>query len=163
MRIGLKIPYYCALLALLMVSAACPAQENSAMVLAARGEVSVISNGESRPLKQGDFIAVNDEINAAGRSFAVVQFFDGAKVSLRPDSSFVIEQFRYGAGGEDSATLRLVSGGLKLVPGAIAGSNPDSFRIRTPWSLLASSGAEGSVSLCDDSVCDQKGLVEVPE
>ena len=133
------------------------------MVTASRGEVSVNSNGEIRPLKRGDFIHEHDEIIASERSFAVLQFEDGAKVSLRPNSTLIIEQYQYASLGEDSATLSLVSGGMRVVAGAIASSEPGNYRIRTPLALMSIQGTEGSLSLCDDKICEQEGLVEIAE
>jgi len=133
------------------------------MVTAARGEVSVTSDGETRPLKRGDFIYEHDEIIASERSFAVLQFEDGAKVSLRPDSTLIIEQYHYASGGEDTATLYLVSGGVRVVSGAIASSQPGNYRIRTPLALMTIEGSEGSLTLCNDKICEQEGLVEITE
>lgn len=133
------------------------------MVIASRGDVSVISNGESRPLRQGDFIAELDEIVANDRSFAVLQFFDGAKLSIRPDSRLIVEQFRYSGGEEDTVTLNLLAGGFRLVPGAIATATPENFRIRTPLSLMIVDGKESSITLCDETVCKQQGLLEIPQ
>jgi len=39
-----------------------------------------MGHGGSRELKQGDFVYVNDDILTSARSFAVLQFTDGAKV-----------------------------------------------------------------------------------
>ena len=143
-------------------SASCPAQENSALILAARGEVSVISHGNSRPVKRGDFIREQDQVVAGERSFASLQLFDGAKISLRPDSAITIEQFSYGT-GEDTATIMLSSGGIKLVAGAIANQDSTQFFIRTPNSLLTPNASESSISLCGDEACNAEGLLETDQ
>jgi len=152
-----------ALLVLLLVGTHSYAAENCAMVAAFRGEVSVISNGKSRPLHRGDFIALNDTIVAASRSFTVLQFYDGSKVSLRPDSSVLVEQFEFGGSGEGAATLQLLSGGMKLTAGVIATSSPENFRIRTPAGLWAVSARESSLTLCGDEVCEPEGLDKIAE
>jgi hypothetical protein len=139
------------------------AEDSTGMVVASRGEVSVVSSGETRPLRQGDFIYEHDEIIAGGRAFTVLQFVDGAKLSLRPDSRLIIEQYQYASGGEDTATLLLVSGGFRVVSGAIASNEPSNYRIRTPQALMSVQGTEGSLTLCGDQICDQKGLAEIPE
>ena len=151
------------MLALMLASPDNMAQDSSGMVVASRGDVSVISKGESRPLRQGDFIYEQDEITANNRSFVVLQFVDGAKLSLRPDSLLVIEQYLFAGSGDSVATLRLASGGLRVVSGAIASGQPESYRIRTPLVLLHVQGTESSLTLCGDKVCEQKGLVEVVE
>jgi len=161
MRSGRGILGSGVLLAFLLVAAETTAEDSSGMVVASRGDVSVISGGETRPLRQGDFIYEHDQIIAGDRSFAVLQFADGAKLSLRPDSSLIIEQYHYASGGEDMATLSLASGGLRVVSGAIANSEPGNYRIRTPLALMGVQGAEGSLTLCGDKICDQQGLVEL--
>jgi len=162
-RINSRILWFGVLLACLLAAADVIAQDSSGMVTASRGEVSVTSDGETRPLKRGAFIHEHDEIIASERSFAVLQFVDGAKVSLRPDSTLIIEQYHYASGGEDTATLHLVSGGVRVVSGAIASSQPGNYRIRTPLALMTIEGSEGSLTLCDGEICEQEGLVEITE
>jgi len=163
MKTGGRILFLYAMLALLLASAEILAQDSSGMVVASRGEVLIISNGETRPLKRGDFIHEHDEITAGDRSFAVLQFVDGAKVSLRPDTYLIIEQYLYASSGQDAATLKLVSGGLRVVSGAIANAQPENYKIRTPLALMSVQGTEGSLTLCGDDICEQEGLAEILE
>jgi hypothetical protein len=143
-------------LSLLMASSVAVAQEDSAgMVVASRGEVIAMSNGGSRELKQGDFVYVNDEILTSDRSFAVLQFTDGAKVTVRPDSTLIIEQYLYAGNATDEATLNLVSGGLRVITGAMAKTNPENYKVRTPVALMGVRGTEFSIYLCGDTVCDE--------
>jgi hypothetical protein len=150
-------------LGLLMASSVAVAQEDSAgMVVASRGEVIAMANGGSRELKQGDFVYVKDEILTSGRSFAVLQFTDGAKVTVRPDSTLIIEQYLYAGNAEDEATLNLVSGGLRVITGAMAKTNPENYKVRTPVALMGVRGTEFSIMLCGDEVCaeDQEMVLE---
>jgi len=143
-------------LSLLMASSVAVAQEDSAgMVVASRGEVIAMSNGGSRELKQGDFVYVADEILTSDRSFAVLQFSDGAKVTVRPDSTLIIEQYLYAGNSDDEATLNLVSGGLRVITGAMAKTNPENYKVRTPVALMGVRGTEFSIYLCGDTVCDE--------
>ena len=143
-------------LSLLMASSVAVAQEDSAgMVVASRGEVIAMSNGGSRELKQGDFVYVNDEILTSNRSFAVLQFTDGAKVTVRPDSTLIIEQYLYAGNATDEATLNLVSGGLRVITGAMAKTNPENYKVRTPVALMGVRGTEFSIYLCGDTVCNE--------
>ena len=128
-------------------------QDSSGMVVASRGEVIALSNGGSRELKQGDFIYVNDEIMTTNRSFVVLQFEDGAKVTVRPDSTLIIEQYLYNGDVGDEAELNLVSGGLRVITGAMAKNNPENYKVRTPVALMGVRGTEFSVMLCGDEVC----------
>ena len=130
-------------------------EDSKGMVVASRGEVLALSNGGSRELKQGDFIYVNDEIITSNRSFAVLQFEDGAKVTVRPDSTLIIEAYIYNGDGGDEATLSLVEGGLRVITGAMAKSNPENYKVRTPVALMGVRGTEFSIFLCGDSICDE--------
>jgi len=141
------------LMAGLAVSTIAVAEDSSGMVVASRGEVIALANGGSRELKQGDFIYVNDEILTSARSFAVLQFTDGAKVTVRPDSTLIIEQYLYAGNDSDEATLNLVSGGLRVITGAMAKSNPENYKVRTPVALMGVRGTEFSIMLCGDEIC----------
>ena len=144
-----------------MLCAPALAQEDSVgMVVASRGEVIAMSNGGSRLLKQGEFIHVSDEIITSNRSFAVLQFEDGAKVTVRPDSTMIIESYLYNGDGDDEATLSLVEGGLRVITGAMAKSNPENYKVRTPVALMGVRGTEFSIMLCGDQVCAEDQMTE---
>lgn len=146
----------CLTLASVMATPVAWAQEDSAgMVVASRGEVIAMAKGGSRELKQGDFVYVADEILTSGRSFAVLQFTDGAKVTVRPDSTLIIEQYLYAGNDSDEATLNLVEGGLRVITGAMAKTNPENYKVRTPVALMGVRGTEFSIFLCGDAVCDE--------
>lgn len=130
--------------------------ENTGMVVASRGAVTAEISGEQRPLKQGDDIFVNDEIVTGNRSFAVLQFVDGAKVTIRPNSALVIEDYLYNGTDQDAATLSLLSGGLRVITGAMAKSNPENYKVRTPVALMGVRGTEFALMLCGDEVCTEE-------
>ncbi|NCF64282.1 MAG: hypothetical protein GWP58_15645 [Gammaproteobacteria bacterium] len=146
-----------ALIAALSASTLVAAPDSTGMVVASRGEVIALSNGGSRELKQGDFIYIDDEIMTTNRSFVVLQFEDGAKVTVRPDSTLIIEQYVYNGNADDAAELNLVSGGLRVITGAMAKSNPENYKVRTPVALMGVRGTEFSVILCGENVCDEDG------
>jgi len=160
MKISSTIISGIALFVSMSASVAAMAADNAGMVVASRGEVIAMSNGGSRELKQGDFVYVDDEIMTSNRSFAVLQFVDGAKVTVRPDSTMIVETYLYNGNDEDAATLSLVSGGLRVITGAMAKSNPENYKVRTPVALMGVRGTEFSVMLCDDQVCDEMEEVE---
>lgn len=160
MKLSNKIFGSVVLVAALALSNVAVAEDSTGMVVASRGEVIALSNGGSRELKQGDFIYVNDEILTSSRSFAVLQFTDGAKVTVRPDSTLIIEQYLYAGNDEDVATLNLVSGGLRVITGAMAKSNPENYKVRTPVALMGVRGTEFSIMLCGDNVCGEEELVD---
>jgi len=143
------------LMTLLLSSSGMAAEDSAGMVVASRGEVIALSNGGSRELRQGDFIYESDEIITSNKSFAVLQFVDGAKVTVRPDSTVIIEQYLYNGDDGDAAELSLVSGGLRVITGAMAKTHPENYKVRTPVALMGVRGTEFSVYLCGDTVCDE--------
>ncbi|MEE4217698.1 MAG: FecR domain-containing protein [Xanthomonadales bacterium] len=145
-------------LALLSGPVVAQQEDSSGMVVASRGEVIALSNGGSRELKQGDFIYVSDEIMTSNRSFAVLQFEDGAKVTVRPDSTLIIEAYLYNGDDGDEATLSLVEGGLRVITGAMAKSNPENYKVRTPVALMGVRGTEFSIMLCGDQLCAEEEM-----
>jgi len=149
------------IVALIISSTIGLADDSIGLTIVSRGDVEVTSLGETRPLRQGDFIAENDEIVVGNRSFAVLQFVDGAKLSLRPDSTLIIEQYQFAGDQQDTATLHLIAGGMRVNLGAISSSRPKSYRIRTASGMLGMNAPEGSLSLCGNEVCEQQGLMEL--
>jgi hypothetical protein len=146
------------LIVALTASTIAVAKDSSGMVVASRGEVIALSDGGSRELKQGDFIYVNDEIMTTNRSFIVLQFEDGAKVTVRPDSTLIIEQYLYNGTDADEAELNLVAGGLRVITGAMAKTNPENYKVRTPVALMGVRGTEFSIMLCGEGVCAEDQL-----
>jgi hypothetical protein len=153
MKTSISLLLCSALLALLLSSGAMAAEDSAGMVVASRGEVIALANGGSRELKQGDFVYESDEIITSNKSFAVLQFVDGAKVTVRPDSTVIIEQYLYNGNDGDAAELSLVSGGLRVITGAMAKTHPENYKVRTPVALMGVRGTEFSVMLCGDELC----------
>jgi len=147
------------LIASMAVSSIAIAEDSAGMVVASRGDVIAASNGGSRELKQGDYVYIDDEIMTADRSFAVIQFVDGAKVTVRPDSLMIVETYAYNGTDDDAATLNLVSGGLRVITGAMAKTNPENYKVRTPVALMGVRGTEFSIMLCGDDICDQEEML----
>ena len=83
----------------------------------------------------------------------MLQFVDGAKVTVRPNSAILIEDYVYNGNAQDTATLSLISGGLRVITGAISKSNPENYKVRTPVALMGVRGTEFAVMLCGDDVC----------
>jgi hypothetical protein len=157
------MPKFLLLLGMVLISYGVPAEENIAMVLAARGDVQIIKNSEAQPLKQGDFVSVGDGVLSGQRSFALLQFFDGGKLSIRPESSVKIIRFDMAMDTGGEALLELTRGSIKLAAGSIVIESKDGFRIQTPFSVMAVRDAEATLGLCADAVCEQNGLEELPK
>jgi hypothetical protein len=160
-EVEMKSMKYVSIIALLMLVASGPvlAADSTAIMVASRGDVVATTAGEDRELTQGDSIFEEDQVSTGPKSFAVLQFVDGAKVTIRPNSILVIKEYVFNGGDEDAATLSLVEGGLRVITGAVAKAEPDKFKLETPVALMGVRGTEFAVVLCDDgTVCQEDGL-----
>lgn len=98
-----------------------------------------------------------DNIQTTERSFVIVEFTDGAKITVRPNSSFSIDHYDSRSTNK-TAQLVLHQGGVNTSTGDIAKSNPENFQIKTPTSTVKpkSEKAEFTVNICDKA-CAEKG------
>lgn len=134
------------------------AQDSTALLVASRGEVFAEHADDRRSLTQGDAVEEEERIITGDKSFAVLQFIDGAKVTIRPNSVLDIKEYVYNGGDENAATLSLVQGGLRVITGAMAKAEPQSFKVETPVALMGVRGTEFSIVLCDDgTICQEEG------
>jgi hypothetical protein len=119
-------------------------------VVASRG---VNATSEGRELMQGSFVYMNDTVITSDRAFVVIQFTDGTKLTVRPDSELILETYVYNSTGEDEMRLNLISGGLRVISGAVAKNNPENFKLNTPVALMGVRGTEFSIMLCGEETC----------
>ncbi len=146
--------------ALLAACVAVPAfaEDSTALLVASRGEVFAENEADRRALERGDGVEEEERIITGEKSFAVLQFVDGAKVTVRPNSVLDIKEYVYNGGDENAATLSLVQGGLRVITGAMAKAEPDSFKVETPVALMGVRGTEFVVVLCEDgTICQEEG------
>jgi hypothetical protein len=106
--------------------------------------------GKDTEIFQGDNIQTTD------RSFVVVQFNDGTKVTVRPNSSFTIDHYDNQSANK-TAQLVLHQGSVNTSTGNITKENPENFQIRTPAVTVKpkSEKADITVRICDKT-CEEE-------
>ena len=118
-------------------------------VLAVKGNVSAQSDSKAaRKLINGADLYVGDTVVTEAGSYAVVEFIDGARATVRPNSQLVVSKYAYGS-TDDGAVLKLVKGGLRALSGAIAKDNPENFKVQTNVATLGVRGTEFDIRLCE--------------
>jgi hypothetical protein len=140
---------------LVVFSTGLQAADGTATLVASRGEVVATTAGVERSLTQGDAVYIEDQVTTGDKSFAILQFIDGAKVTVRPNSKLVIEEYVFNGGDQDAATLSLMEGGLRVITGVMAKTTPESYKVKTPVALMGVRGTDFSIMLCDDQICDE--------
>ena len=135
------------------------AQESLAAVVAsisfARGSnAAVMANQPPRMLGKGTPIYEGDNIQTSERSFVIITFNDGAKITVRPNSSFSVTEYQ-NTEKNQQAKLTLHKGGVRASTGKIAQQDPDKYQIKTALATIKAQQADYSVRICQQD-CEQE-------
>jgi hypothetical protein len=130
-----------------------------AEVVFAQGVVSAQRGAEpARLIGKGNLLYEGEIVTTGRKAFAVLQFSDSSRMTLRPETVFHISEYSHG-GQQDNAIMRLVRGGFRAVTGLIAKRGPDAYRITTPTATIGIRGTDFDARLCaDDCAAEQKAL-----
>jgi len=155
-------------------SAAVPAAETAAgTATLVTGQVSAASpSGEIRSVVRGGPVYPGEVITTAGSSYVNIEFTDGGRVLLRPESRFAIERYQYAAtqtagqtqaAPQESAFFRLLKGGFRAVSGLIGHTRREDYGVQTPVATIGIRGTDYEVRYCngdcgDVSPVPQNGL-----
>ncbi len=111
------------------------------------GNVTAVrADGRSRALSRGSEIEVGDTVNTQqGR--AQLRFVDGAYMSLQPETSFKVDEFRFAenGAGKDGIVMNLLKGGMRTITGLIGRANRQNYRLRTAVATIGIRGTEYAV------------------
>ena len=122
----------------------------SGRIAFAKGNViASAASGRARALKTGYPLFNGERVVTSTNSYAVLVFRDESRVTVLPNTEFVVERFEYmaQAPAEGRSFFRLVRGGLRAVTGAIGKARRSRYRLNTP---VATIGIRGTAY---DAVC----------
>lgn len=102
-------------------------------------------------LAKGSPIFLGDIIETASRSFLVIKFTDGGKVTLRPDSRFDLNEYD-ATPGQEKESFELLKGGLRAVTGAIGKSKPEQVKYTARNTTIGIRGTTFIIKLCEPGV-----------
>lgn len=137
-------------LTVMPAGAADPSDELVGKVLAVRGimtvehlDGSVVIAGKGDPLFRGDTLSTGD------RGFAIIEFTDGSRLTLRHGTRFALEE--YDARPEKpSIATRLMRGGIRAITGWISKQrHSGGFEVRTRTAVMGIRGTEFDARLCE--------------
>jgi len=137
------------------------------------------TDGSKRQLKDGDSVYPGDSFVLGDESYLDMDFPDGSRILLRPDTTFQIQQFHFepdahpGADGApaieiapakpENAFFRLVKGGLRAVDGLIGHENPQNYGVETPVATIGVRGTAFDVRYCGDDCKDEADTTGAPQ
>lgn len=135
--------WVCLLVAFLAFSGATYAADPVARVVVASGKVTAEGTEGPRDLKRRSEVYVGESVLTGPQARTQLRFSDGALVTVEPASELLIEAYRHNSSepGESRALLKMVTGGLRSITGAIAEEYPQGYEVTTP---LASIGVRGT-------------------
>ena len=107
------------------------------------GAVSGIVKTNTRELKTGDKIYLNETILAGTDSGTQILLLDQSTFTIGSDSEVVMDTFIYDPATNDGKIVASVKqGSLKVISGLISKKNPDSLTVEVPEGTLGSRGTE---------------------
>ena len=107
------------------------------------GATSGVVKTESRELKPGDKIYLNETIFAGAGSGTQILLLDQSTFTVGEDSEVVMDTFVYDpATNEGKIVASVKQGSLKVISGLISKNNPDNLTVEVPEGTLGSRGTE---------------------
>ena len=107
------------------------------------GAISGTVKTETRQLKAGDKIYLNETILAGAGSGTQILLLDQSTFTIGEDSEVVMDTFVFDPSTNDGKIVASVKqGSLKVISGLISKKNPDSLTVEVPEGTLGSRGTE---------------------
>jgi hypothetical protein len=99
--------------------------------------------GKGLPLREGDRLTTSDG------AMAVIKLEDGTRMTVRPNSELVLQQYQFKENAADNTMLmQLVRGGFRAVTGLISKNSPNAARIQTNTATIGIRGTDFDARIC---------------
>lgn len=115
--------------------------------------------GAGLPLQQGD------RLTTAEGSSAILKLNDGTRMTVRPRSELVLQQFQYQpeATAGNSMVLELLRGGFRAITGLVNKGNDRAALVKTPTATIGIRGTDFDARLCGrDCATEVKSVPDAP-
>lgn len=136
----------------------CPAFAAVGTVSQLAGTLSVRkADGSVRLLSHRSEIGEGDIIDTQRDSYAQIRFSDGARITLKPNTSLKIVRFNFAANEpqDDAFVYSLLRGGLRVVSGMVGTrGDPEAHRLITSAAVIGVKGADlGHIDCSNSEFC----------
>ncbi|CAH0232808.1 hypothetical protein SRABI118_02513 [Massilia sp. Bi118] len=100
------------------------------------------ADGSVKVLGPKSEIENGDTLVSEKNTYAQIRFVDNSEITLKPGTTFRVENFNYDAGKPeaDSASFDLVKGGLRSITGLLGKRNKEKFSLKTPSATIGIRG-----------------------
>ena len=107
------------------------------------GAISGKVQTETRELKVGDKIYLNETILAGTNSGTQILLLDQSTFTIGSESEVIMDTFVFDPSSNDGKIVASVKqGSLKIISGLISKKNPDNLTVKVPEGTLGSRGTE---------------------
>jgi len=107
------------------------------------------ASGSQQTISTGTKVNNGDTVYTGAAGHLQIRFVDGAIVSLRPNTDFRVDEYRYPAAPQRSF-LSLLRGALRSATGLASKDEPGSYRLTTPSATI---GVRGTHFVAQETVC----------
>jgi hypothetical protein len=134
------------------------AQAEVAHVVEIRGTAMVARSGVApHILGAGDRLDERDTVSIAHDSWAILEFTDQTRLTLRPGTVFRLDNYREQS--PESMMLGLVKGGFRAITGLIGKRNPSSVKFVAANATIGIRGTEFDARLCEEDCAVEEQAV----
>ena len=100
------------------------------------------ADGKIKVLSLKSEVEAGDTLVTEKNTYALVKFIDNSEITLKPSTTFVVEQFAYQADQPegDRASFNLVKGGLRSLSGLLGKRSKEKFSLKTPVATIGIRG-----------------------
>lgn len=100
------------------------------------------ADGTVKALAAKSEVENGDTLVSEKNTYAQIRLLDNSEITLRPDTTFKIENFAYEADkpDADSAAFSLLKGGLRSITGLLGKRNKEKFSLKTPAATIGIRG-----------------------
>ena len=100
------------------------------------------ADGTVKALAAKSEVESGDTLVSEKNTYAQIRFIDNGEITLRPGTTFKIDNFAYDAEkpDADSAAFSLLKGGLRSITGLLGKRNKEKFSLKTPAATIGIRG-----------------------
>lgn len=130
----------------------------SGPLLAKKADGSVKVLGLKSEIESGDTLV------SEKNTYAQIKFIDNSEITLRPGTTFKVENFSFDAGKPegDNASYSLVKGGLRSITGLMGKRNKEKFSLKTPTATIGIRGTTFVAQFVPPSAAVPAGAPALP-
>lgn len=127
----------------------------------ARGVGFAQSEGQGpRTLGKGLALKQGDRLTTAEGASAIVKLQDGTRMTVRPNSEMVIQQYNFKESAPDnSMVMQLLRGGFRAITGLISKNAPNAARVVSKTATLGIRGTDFDARLCTSECKTESGQI----